>query len=319
MGLTQVYSTFYKHNAKINVKSRQNEGTTFEVTLPIIREKSNKRVIVLENLVYSKEMDFKTFLNENKRRFEELMLENTKTVIDQLEGTKFTEETFLQIARNIMSCLQDDLEHRLITYAQENGKEWAELEIAPMLLVEWFKGFRDVYWTFLYNYHRHVKMDIDSFFNLERQTNFQLDLYLTHYFSSYDEKRDEVIRTHREVIDELSVPIIPLSGDAAILPIIGTFDTYRAQRLQERSFEQIEKIKIKRMILDLSGVAFIDTAVTQRLFKIIDGYKLLGCSTIITGIRHEVANALIDMGIELEGKFEIKGDLKQALDEFKLL
>mgnify|MGYP001333908702 FL=1 len=73
------------------------------------------------------------------------------------------------------------------------------------------------------------------------------------------------------------------------------------------------------MILDLSGVAFIDTAVTQRLFKIIDGYKLLGCSTIITGIRHEVANALIDMGIELEGKFEIKGDLKQALDEFKLL
>ncbi|MBM6617632.1 STAS domain-containing protein [Bacillus suaedaesalsae] len=121
------------------------------------------------------------------------------------------------------------------------------------------------------------------------------------------------------MIDELSVPIIPLTERTAILPIVGTMDTFRAKRLQEKALLEIERQKFKRMIIDLSGVAYMDTAVVSHLFKIVDGFMLLGCEAIVTGIRSEVANTMIELGVSIADRVITKADLQQALEELKII
>ncbi len=67
------------------------------------------------------------------------------------------------------------------------------------------------------------------------------------------------------------------------------------------------------MIIDISGVPFIDTAVVNHLFKIVNGIKLLGCSTTLTGISPEIADTMIELGIEIGSELKTKSDLQQAL------
>jgi rsbT co-antagonist protein RsbR len=171
----------------------------------------------------------------------------------------------------------------------------------------------------MYNYYQHVSVTIEEFFTFEKKTNHFIDTYLNHYIISYNDYRNKVLQSQREVIEELSVPIIPLTNKIAILPIVGTMDTYRAKRLQEKALMEIEKEKFKKIIIDLSGVAYMDTAVVSHLFKIVDGFLLLGCEAIVTGIRSEVANTMIELGVTLGERIKTKADLQQALEELQII
>ncbi|WP_231705796.1 STAS domain-containing protein [Effusibacillus lacus] len=72
------------------------------------------------------------------------------------------------------------------------------------------------------------------------------------------------------------------------------------------------------MIIDLSGVAYMDTAVVGHLFRIVEGIALLGCKAVLTGIRAEIANTMIEMGITITEKVTTKGTLQQALEDYGL-
>ena len=81
---------------------------------------------------------------------------------------------------------------------------------------------------------------------------------------------------------------------------------------------QIETHKIRSLIIDMSGVVCLDTMVVQHLFKILDGISYMGCTAIITGIRAEIANTMVNLGISLNDRIETKRTLQQALEELRL-
>ncbi|PKR83678.1 hypothetical protein CWO92_17990 [Heyndrickxia camelliae] len=118
------------------------------------------------------------------------------------------------------------------------------------------------------------------------------------------------------MIEDLNVPIIPLTDSMAILPIIGMVDTKRAKNIQLRVLEQIHKQELKHVIIDLSGVAYLDTGVLSHLFNIINGIRIQGCNAVLTGIRPEITNSIVELGIDLHEKVETKGTLKQAISEY---
>jgi anti-anti-sigma factor len=313
MGLTQVYSTIYQHGGTINVKSAEGIGTTFTIRFPteIIE---NIGVIDLE-LQYVHGHSFKEFFMMNLDRFNELFALEAKSVMHLIEDSKYkinAPEIFDKIAR----LLVEDRQHELIILAKEVGKTAAKNDVPLMIKLELSQAFRKLYWNFLRYYYKNVELDMEGFFEIGIKTNSILDLYIFHYFSSYLEYKDELLRSHRETIDDLSVPIIPLSTSMAVLPIVGVLDTYRAKRVQERTLSQISSLKIQKIIIDLSGVAFMDTAVVGHLFRIVEGIGLLGCKAIVTGIRPEIANTMIELGIPFTDKVETKTSLQQALDEY---
>ncbi|MGB8268087.1 MAG: STAS domain-containing protein, partial [Priestia megaterium] len=113
---------------------------------------------------------------------------------------------------------------------------------------------------------------------------------------------------------ELSVPVVPLAKGMAILPLIGNIDTERANYLMEETLKSVNRLQLQRLILDLSGVYIIDTMVADRIFKVIDSLKLLGVETILTGIRPEVAQTIVSIGIDFSS-LTIKSSLQKAIED----
>ncbi|GIM45271.1 hypothetical protein DNHGIG_08200 [Collibacillus ludicampi] len=314
MGLAQVFSTIYQHGATIDVKSKEGKGTTFTIIFPVTLRLEDG--VIDMQLQYISGQSLRDFILQNEDRIHETLSTQVKDLLQQVDS-RFSKNVF-ETFQKMIHFLVEGRQHELVVLAKERGQIGAKTDIPLVVLLELIQTKRKVYWEILHQYFKQVDLDKENFFQLERKTNSLFDTYIMHYFSSYIEYKDELLRAQREIIDDLTVPIIPISSTMAVLPILGTVDTYRAKRIQERALTQISTLKTERIIIDLSGVAIMDTAVVGHLFRIVEGISLMGCKAVVTGIRPEIANTMINMGISLTGKIETKGTLQQAIEEFGL-
>lgn len=102
-----------------------------------------------------------------------------------------------------------------------------------------------------------------------------------------------------ELLNALSMPIIPVREDVLVAPLVGNLDNARAQRLIGDVLEQIERRRARAIILDITGVAMVDTELAQTLLRTAEATRLLGARTILVGIRPEVAQTLVSLGADL--------------------
>ncbi|MBD7985972.1 STAS domain-containing protein [Sporosarcina sp. Sa2YVA2] len=126
------------------------------------------------------------------------------------------------------------------------------------------------------------------------------------------------IDSAKKAFIELSVPIVSISDDIAILPLIGDIDTERALMLMDNTTKEAARLKISYLILDLSGVAIVDTMVAHHIFNLSSTLKLLGVKTILTGVRPEVAQTAVSLGLDFRDQIT-KGTLQQALAELQII
>ena len=102
------------------------------------------------------------------------------------------------------------------------------------------------------------------------------------------------------LLEELSTPAIPLTDDILVVPVVGAMDSRRAQNLFETVLHQIGKNQAQLVVVDITGVPIIDTQVAQRILQMGQAVRLLGAQLVLTGIRPEVAQALVGLGIDLQ-------------------
>jgi rsbT co-antagonist protein RsbR len=143
--------------------------------------------------------------------------------------------------------------------------------------------------------------------------------HAVYYFSlTFVQSHQKVLEQAKSAFLELSVPVVPLMKGTGVLPLIGNIDTERAQLLMEETLNQAIKLKLEHLIIDVSGVMIVDTMVADKLFRVIDALSLLGIKTILTGIRPEVAQTMVALGLNLS-KIKVKGNLHQAFSELQAL
>jgi rsbT co-antagonist protein RsbR len=140
------------------------------------------------------------------------------------------------------------------------------------------------------------------------------DLILT-FTNSYTGQAIKRLRAQQEVIDELSTPVISIVDGVAVLPIIGDIDTHRARILMEHTLRETKNKEVDCLIMDLSGVFIVDTMVAQEIFKIIDSLKLTGVDVNLTGMRPELAQSVVTLGINFDN-VKMYNNLGQALKAF---
>ena len=100
---------------------------------------------------------------------------------------------------------------------------------------------------------------------------------------------------------ELSTPLIPISDDTVVMPLVGTIDSRRAQQVIEGLLVGIVETRAQVAILDITGVPVVDTQVANALLRAAQAVKLLGAQVVLTGIRPEVAQTLVGLGVDLTG------------------
>jgi anti-anti-sigma factor len=124
--------------------------------------------------------------------------------------------------------------------------------------------------------------------------------------------QQEVIDAQRAAIRELSTPLIPLSAQVVLLPLIGNMDTQRAQMVMETLLEGIAQHQASVAILDITGVAVIDTQVAQALVQSAQAVRLLGAQVVLTGIGPTMAQTLVSLGADLSS-IVTRGSLQNGI------
>ncbi len=122
----------------------------------------------------------------------------------------------------------------------------------------------------------------------------------------------EVIDAQRAAIRELSTPIIPLLDGIIVLPLVGSIDTRRAQDILRSVLAGIREHRARILILDLTGVSIIDTAVAHHLNKTIRAAQLKGARTLVTGLSDAAAETFVEIGVDW-GHVETLRDLQTGL------
>jgi rsbT co-antagonist protein RsbR len=135
---------------------------------------------------------------------------------------------------------------------------------------------------------------------------------------SFVEERERVIREQQAAIQELSTPVLQVRDQLLILPIIGVLDAQRARQLTEQLLEGIQTNRAKVVVIDITGVAAIDLAVANHLVQTVGAARLMGASTIITGLSSGIAQTLVDLGVDLS-TMKTVGDLQGGLEEAERL
>jgi len=140
-------------------------------------------------------------------------------------------------------------------------------------------------------------------------------------FEAYMKGREDIISRQTDEISEISTPVIRVWDGVVALPIIGTLDSSRTQIVMENLLQQIVDSGSSIAILDISGVPAVDSLVAQHLIKTVSATRLMGAECIISGIRPEIAQTVVHLGIDLTGiitKATLASALKTAFDMLQL-
>lgn len=130
----------------------------------------------------------------------------------------------------------------------------------------------------------------------------------------YEKRNTELMNIAYSAVEELSVPVVVVTKGIAVIPLIGTIDTNRAQLIMETALNEGSRLQLDSLILDVSGVPIIDTMVADQLYKIITALKLSGIEPLITGIRPELAQTIVNIGLhfnEVTTQSSLENALKQ--------
>jgi rsbT co-antagonist protein RsbR len=136
----------------------------------------------------------------------------------------------------------------------------------------------------------------------------KLGLYTT---EAYQRSRENVIRRQQEEMLELSTPVVKLWDGVLALPIIGTLDSSRTQTIMENLLEKVVETGSELAIIDITGVPTVDTLTAQHLLKTVTAARLMGAECIISGIRPQIAQTIVHLGVEL-GDIVTKASLADA-------
>jgi len=138
---------------------------------------------------------------------------------------------------------------------------------------------------------------------------------------SYQKTREEVIGRQQQEMLELSTPVVTLWDGVLALPLIGTLDSARTQVVMESLLQRIVETGSSIAILDITGVPTVDTLVAQHLLKTVAAARLMGADCIISGIRPQIAQTIVHLGVDLNSvttKATLAGAFDVALKRLKL-
>ncbi|MEC3838646.1 STAS domain-containing protein [Bacillus amyloliquefaciens] len=205
---------------------------------------------------------------------------------------------------------------------QQNKEKWAaqvaksrvEQDAQVHEVVEAIGNSRTVFWeavTRFIDEHQDIVTSEDAR-RWNHLVNGSIDQLMTDFTEQYQILMISRLSSQQELISELSCPVILIADTIGTLPLIGAIDTERARVILETVPENCVAKRITNLVIDLSGVPIVDTMVAQQLYMLSKTLFLLGIRTVFSGIRPDVAQTSIQLGLDFS-EYQTYGSLEQAL------
>ena len=158
------------------------------------------------------------------------------------------------------------------------------------------------------------KMELQEYKDTRRALNKLVHLDMTIIVQSYEQLVNEGIAAQSKSLLEMSTPVTQIWNGILLLPVVGIIDSKRAQDIMNSTLSKISESQARSFILDISGVAVVDTAVANHLVKITKATRLMGCESTISGVSPAIAQTIVDLGIDVD-EVNTTGNMRSALLE----
>lgn len=215
------------------------------------------------------------------------------------ELKKWRENLIDIFAKSISDDLEMTYQH-LTHWGNEGVKLLIKLNLPLDVGVEEVRFYRNEIGEIIKNEAIQNHMSLSEFYKLISNFDSVVDRAVHLLSLSYSESYLSRIKAAEITAMELSIPVIQITENIGVLPLIGDIDTQRAQELMEKALESVSKLGLSHVFIDLSGVPIIDTMVANHLFRVIDALNLVGVKTILSGIRPEIAQTMMQLGIKTQ-------------------
>lgn len=204
----------------------------------------------------------------------------------------------------------------------ESMEQWATLVAKSRVesdtpiyeVLEALNKVRETYWGFITDYMLQDDVEItkETIIRWSQLINRAFDQLNREFTEQYYLLTSERLRAQQNLINELGAPVIPIVDAIAVLPLIGEIDTFRAKEILDTTPIKCISKNVSHLFIDLSGVSLLDTMVAHQVYQLISTLNLLGIQSTISGIRPEVAQTSIQLGLDFS-QVSTHGTLKQAL------
>ena len=144
--------------------------------------------------------------------------------------------------------------------------------------------------------------------------NRYIDVAMSVIAEAYLHTKEARIQQQQQAIQELSTPVLQVRERLLLLPIIGVLDTYRARLLTENLLRAIRSHRARVVVMDITGVAAVDSKVANHLLQTVEAARLMGARVVVTGLSPEVATTLVTLGVDLS-RLDTVADLQGGLED----
>lgn len=227
---------------------------------------------------------------------------------------------FIKTVAKVLVAADHEVSEDIKAWAKTVAMDRVESRTPIHEIIHQFRVFRGIFWEHISQFVLENKGEISGSEILHWSTliHSTFDTIIETLTEEYHNYYTDRLYVQSELINELSAPIIPLSDTIGVLPLVGEIDTQRAKYITESVLLQSKNHNLTHLFIDLSGVSIIDTMVANQLFQIIDILSLIGVKVHISGIRPEIAQTAVQLGINFN-KISTHATLKQALKANKIL
>ncbi|PLT32042.1 STAS domain-containing protein [Bacillus sp. V5-8f] len=201
----------------------------------------------------------------------------------------------------------------LIKWSKENGERIASSggKISNEMIR--YQPTREILTDIVTRISLQLGLSIEENSFLIKRVNTLLDISLNEAVFAYERLTEEILENNQKEMAELSAPIVPVKDGIAVLPLIGTIDSYRAKYLLDKVIPRISQLNLNKLIVDYSGLSNLDMETARSLYAMGQMLRLLGINTVSTGIRAELAQTAVNSGIDMSS-INSFGTVKQALE-----
>ncbi|WHY97622.1 STAS domain-containing protein [Peribacillus simplex] len=270
-----------------------------------------------ENL-YRYILDNSSKITENWLALREKQSGSIYSMDSNVEIEKLLREQNTLTIKTVTSALLEDKTAFIDTmeqWATLVAKSRVESDTPIYEVLEALNKVRETYWAFITDYMLKDKgITKDTIIRWSRLINGAFDQLNREFTEQYYLLTKERLLAQQELINELGAPVIPIVDAIAVLPLIGEIDTYRAKEILNATPSKCISKNVTHLFIDLSGVSLLDTMVAQQIYQLISTLNLLGIQSTISGIRPEVAQTSIQLGLDFS-QVSTHSTLKQALSK----
>ena len=225
-----------------------------------------------------------------------------KNVYSTLYNEKLLSWRF-KLTQIYAQSVSDDIENSYI-----NLKEWGndtvnllvDMSLPLDTAIEEVRFYRNTIGKIIKDEAISQKFSLDLFYEVLTRFDSVVDRAVHWLSLSYNRMYTLRIGAAEATALELSIPVIKITETIGVIPLVGDMDTKRANELMDKALTLSMKYNLDHVIIDLSGVPIIDTMVADQIFKVVEALKLVGITVCLSGIRSEIAQTMVQLGINFK-------------------